>query len=158
MRFLKDAILQELPHHHFDPNQKLVLFIQGLEKSIGLDKDAPYPPVLQDLNFVRDAYSQQLPHTLLFVLPDYGLTRLARFAPDFWSWRSGVFRFKASPLIRRNAFDELQKFPELPQEFILPEEQQPKIELLHRLLMEYAPTGKIIAWRVNLLFSIFTNN
>jgi tetratricopeptide (TPR) repeat protein len=52
-----------------------------------------YPPVLQDLNFVRDAYKTSVPHPILFFLPDYAITRLAKFAPDFWAWRSAVFRF-----------------------------------------------------------------
>jgi hypothetical protein len=45
-----------------------------------------------------------VPHPLLFVLPDYAITRIAKFAPDFWAWRSGVFLFRTVPAIRDSAF------------------------------------------------------
>ncbi|MGB3421444.1 MAG: hypothetical protein WBA52_13635 [Dolichospermum sp.] len=92
LRFLRDEIIKELPKIEREANKKLVLIIQGLEKSIDIAGD--YPPVLQDLNFVRDAYKRTVPHPILFILPNYSINRLARFAPDFWDWRSGVFRFK----------------------------------------------------------------
>ena len=92
LRFLRDEIVKKLPKIEKEANKKLVLIIQGLEKSIGVYGE--YPPFLQDLNFVRDAYKKTVPYPILFVLPDYAINRLAKFAPDFWAWRSGVFRFK----------------------------------------------------------------
>lgn len=74
-----------------ESDKKLVLIITGLENSIGRNKE--YPSVLQDLNFVRDAYVADVPHPILFFLPDYALTRLAKYAPDFWAWKRGVFCF-----------------------------------------------------------------
>jgi hypothetical protein len=70
------------------------LTIGFLEVSFGTDELSEYPPVLQDLNFVRDAYSTSVPYPILFVLPDYAITRIAKYAPDFWAGRSGVFTFK----------------------------------------------------------------
>ena len=72
-------------------DRKLVLVVQGLEATIGTDGVGAYPPVLQDLNFIRDAYRQSVPHPLLFVLPDYAITRVSQYAPDFWAWSSGLF-------------------------------------------------------------------
>ncbi|MFM7368838.1 MAG: hypothetical protein ACKO2Z_13825 [Sphaerospermopsis kisseleviana] len=63
LRFLRDVIIQELPKVEKEANKKLVLIIQGLEKSIGLSGE--YPPVLQDLNFVRDAYKKTVPNPFL---------------------------------------------------------------------------------------------
>ena len=71
-------------------DKKLVLIIQGLEKSIG--KNGDYPPVLQDLNFVRDAFTNSVPYPIVFFLPDYAIARVVKFAPDFWAWKSGFFR------------------------------------------------------------------
>lgn len=92
LRFLRDEIIKILPKVQVKKNKKLVVIIRGLENSIGIFGD--YPPVLTDLNFVRDAYKTSLPHPVLFILPDYAISRLAKFAPDFWDWRSGVFQFK----------------------------------------------------------------
>jgi hypothetical protein len=100
LRFLRDEIVRRLSEIARNGEKKLALFVRGLEKSIGVVGD--YPPVLQDLNFVRDAYKISVPHPLLFILPDYAITRIAKFAPDFWAWRSGVFLFRTVPAIRES--------------------------------------------------------
>ncbi len=92
-RFLREALMQQIGRINTD--KKLVLIIQGLEAAIGTDRVGAYPPILQDLNFVRDAYRWSVPHPLLFVLPDYAIRRMGQYAPDFWSWKSGLFYFKA---------------------------------------------------------------
>lgn len=90
LRFLKDKLLQELNRYRIKKNKKLVLIIKGLENNIKeLEK---YPAILQNLNFVRDAYKKDIPHPILFILPKYAITSLATFAPDFWAWRSGLFK------------------------------------------------------------------
>ncbi|MHC5718181.1 MAG: tetratricopeptide repeat protein, partial [Nostoc sp.] len=138
LRFLRDQIVNILPTIEIEPNKKLVLIVQGLEKSIGVYGD--YPPVLQDLNFVRDAYKRTVPHPILFVLPDYALTRLAKFAPDFWAWQSGMFRFQTPQVTKDHAINETQNTERIINR-LQPPEKQERIDLLHRLLMEYKPTG-----------------
>ena len=95
LRFLRNAILEALPPIDPQINKKRVVVVRGLEQSIGVMGD--YPPMLQDLNFIRDDLVTSLPYPLLLCLPDYAITRLARYAPDFWVWKSGVFRFNSSP-------------------------------------------------------------
>ncbi|MEA5530559.1 tetratricopeptide repeat protein, partial [Dolichospermum sp. UHCC 0684] len=137
LRFLRDAIIQGLANIEKEANKKLVLIIQGLEKSIGVFGE--YPPFLQDLNFVRDAYKKTVPYPILFILPDYAINRLAKFAPDFWAWRSGVFRFKTLEKTRENAITQtLESNIEIDR--IEPQEKQERIEILQSLLMEYKPT------------------
>ncbi|MDF5739680.1 tetratricopeptide repeat protein, partial [Nostoc sp. S13] len=142
LRFLRDEIIKILPTIEAERsrgfNKKLVLIVLGLEKSIGVYGD--YPPVLQDLNFVRDAYKRTVRHPILFILPDYALTRLAKFAPDFWAWQSGMFRFKTPQVTKDYAINEAQN-PERIIDRLEPPEKQERIDLLHRLLMEYKPTG-----------------
>ncbi|WP_257236662.1 tetratricopeptide repeat protein [Nostoc sp. 'Peltigera malacea cyanobiont' DB3992] len=140
LRFLRDELVQQLAKITKETNKKLVLLIRNLEKSIGVFGD--YPPVLQDLNFVRDSYRKTVPHPLLFILPDYAISRLAKFAPDFWAWKSGLFRFKTTEVTRDTAIANtlntdinIERLPTL--------EQQERIDLLHSLLMEYHPTGEI---------------
>ena len=139
LRFLRDAIIQELAKIEKEANKKLVLIIQGLEKSIGVFGE--YPPFLQDLNFLRDAYKKTVPYPILFILPDYAINRLAKFAPDFWAWRSGVFRFKTLEKTRENAITQtLESNIEIDR--VEPQEKQERIEILQSLLMEYKPTGE----------------
>ncbi len=137
LRFLRDAIIQELAKIEKEVNKKLVLIIQGLEKSIGVYGE--YPPFLQDLNFVRDAYKKTVPYPILFVLPDYAINRLAKFAPDFWAWRSGVFRFKTLEKTRENAISQTLN-ADRKIDRVEPKEKRERIEILQRLLMEYKPT------------------
>ena len=144
LRYLLDALQERLAKLHTLPNadQKLVLFIQGLEAAIGTDGVGAHPPLLQDLNFVRDAYRQRVPHPLLFVLPDYALTRVSKYAPDFWAWQSGLFRFK-TPL---QTVEQLKAdIPNRPLPYIASAENQAQIEQLKQLLMELNPSGKLIA-------------
>jgi tetratricopeptide (TPR) repeat protein len=73
---------------------KRIVLVKGLENSIGMFGD--YPPVLQDLNFVRDALADSVQYPVLFCLPGYAINRVIKYAPDFWSWKSGVFEVKCS--------------------------------------------------------------
>ncbi|GAB4383242.1 MAG: hypothetical protein Kow00121_44780 [Elainellaceae cyanobacterium] len=140
LRRLREGLIQRIERIQTD--KKLVLLILGLEVAIGTDGVGAYPPILQDLNFVRDAYRQSLPHPLLFVLPDYAITRVSKYAPDFWAWQSGVFRFKTSEQqveqLKTEAFEQ-----PLPQ--IASSDNQAQIDQLKQLLMELHPTGKPIA-------------
>lgn len=77
------------PHEATRP--KLAIFVYGLERSIP-SREA-YPPLLSALNLKRELFRQEVPHPLLLWLPDYALTALARKAPDFWAWRSGLYEF-----------------------------------------------------------------
>jgi len=138
LRFLRDEIIKILPKIGIKTNKKLVLIVRGLEKSIGVFGD--YPPVLQDLNFVRDSYKKTVPHPILFILPDYAISRLAKFAPDFWAWSSGVFRFHTPEVTKEYAIDKTLN-SEKTIDRLQPPEKQERIDLLHRLLMEYCPTG-----------------
>ena len=140
LRFLRDEIVKILPTVQLEPNKKLVLIIRGLENSIGMFGD--YPPVLTDLNFVRDGYKTSVPHPVIFILPDYAITRLAKFAPDFWDWKSGVFQFKTDQSTRDNAFAQVFDSGQAPVWKLDPPEKQERIDLLHRLLMEYNPSGQ----------------
>ena len=139
LRFLRKALMQRIKRIQTD--KKLVLLIQGLEVAIGTGGVGEYPPILQDLNFVRDAYRQSAPHPLLFVLPDYAITRISKFAPDFWAWKSGLFTFKTSEQnleqLKVDAFES-------PAVWIASGENQAQIEQLNRLLMELRPSGRPI--------------
>ncbi|MGI9107474.1 MAG: tetratricopeptide repeat protein [Pyrinomonadaceae bacterium] len=71
--------------------QKIVFFVYGLEHAI--PSSDVYPPALSSFNLNRELYRQDIPCPLVLWLPDYALTALARGAPDFWAWRSGLYEF-----------------------------------------------------------------
>ncbi|MEH2368706.1 tetratricopeptide repeat protein [Nostoc sp.] len=133
LRFLRDEIIRDLKETNLEPDKKLVLIVIGLEKSIGLSGE--YPPVLQDLNFVRDAFTNSVPHPILIFLPDHALTRLAKYAPDFWAWRKGVFYFQTVQSTQELAIEKTIESERILGSLDLPERQE-RIDLLERLLME----------------------
>ncbi len=135
LRFLRDELVSCLAELMLDPNRKLVLLVSGLEQSIAMYGDAP--PVLKDLNFVRDAYRDSLPHPLVLILPRGALSRLARFAPDFWAWQSGLFLFKTPPQQLEAAHSRLFVFNNLDRHKRRPSDLPERLDLLQRLLMEY---------------------
>jgi len=126
--------LASLPRQN---DKKLVLVLRGLENAIEVVGD--YPQFLVDLNFVRDAYARIVPHPVVFVLPDYALTRVANFAPDFWVWKSGVFKFKTSKETMNFAEAKTIDSNRILGNYLKPEKQE-RIDLLHRLLMEANPS------------------
>jgi len=75
-----------------------VIFISGLEFSIPFDD--PNAPMLSELNLGRELFRRDAPYPILFWLPDYAITAVARYAPDFWSWRSSVFEFESDEHLR----------------------------------------------------------
>ena len=137
LRLLQE-LMARLRDLQIEKGKKLVLVLRGLENAIAVVGD--YPKFLVDLNFVRDGYIKNVPHPVVFVLPDYAITRFAQFAADFWAWRSGVFRFKTSQETKDFAeakiFDSGRNYGS----YLKPEKQE-RIDLLHRLLMEANPSG-----------------
>lgn len=83
----------EAAHTLRERGNKPALFVYGLEHSI--PSGDPNPAILAHLNLLRELFRRDLPCPLVIWLPDYALTLLARGAPDFWAWRSGVYEFPA---------------------------------------------------------------
>ncbi|MEM9264875.1 MAG: tetratricopeptide repeat protein [Cyanobacteria bacterium P01_F01_bin.13] len=142
LQYLLEEIKTALKQIERDNSKKLVLLLVGTENAIGVIKE--YPPFLTDLNFVRDVYPRQVPHPMVFVLPDYAVSRLARYAPDFWSWMSGGFKFRTArqrvEILQTQALRNDRLFTSNTQPV-----KQERIQQLKSLLTEYAPSGQEIA-------------
>jgi tetratricopeptide (TPR) repeat protein len=95
------------------------LFISGLEKSLdpyvksgygGLgdyyNKDT-VPRVLGHLNLQRERFRDDFPFCLIFFLSAFGIKYIARRAPDFFDWRSGLFEFVADVAVLDQLTQEL---------------------------------------------------
>jgi tetratricopeptide (TPR) repeat protein len=139
LRFLRDELVASLTKIKIAPNKKLILLITGLEKSLGILEE--YPSVLTNLNFVRDDLRTSVPHPILLFLPDYALTRLAKYAPDFWAWNRKVFCFKTNRSNSLRSSDNTIFSAKFINNLELPAKQE-RIELLLHLLSEYNSFGK----------------
>ncbi len=119
-------------------DKKLVLIVRGLEKSIRATGD--YPPVLTNLNYARDNFPAAIPHPVIFLLPDYAVTRIAQFAPDFWAWTAATFKFQTTQTVLNRAIDriyrDLRSDSGIARTYA-PPERSDRIDLLERLLHEY---------------------
>ena len=136
LRFLKDTLEAKIrPLSLLKPKKRIIL-VKGLENAVGLFGD--YPPLLQDLNFVRDAWLESVPYPVLFCLPSYAINRLIQFSPDFWSWKSGVFRIAVS----QERSDEASIYALHARQMIgnaSQLEREERIKLLEKLAQEFDP-------------------
>jgi tetratricopeptide (TPR) repeat protein len=134
LHFLLSELKIEVAAIEREPEKKLVLIIRGLEKSIRTTGD--YPNVLANLNYARDSFTVAIPHPIIFLLPDYAVTRFALFAPDFWAWTAATFKFQTTQVVLDQAIEQYQIDPGIRRTYAKPERRD-RIELLERLLQEY---------------------
>jgi tetratricopeptide (TPR) repeat protein len=87
---LRRAVLQSIDTDKAVGTGKRAIMVFGFEHLVPSEGPAP---VLDELNQSRDLFPEDIASPFLIWLPDYALTRLAKEAPDFWGWRSGVFEF-----------------------------------------------------------------
>jgi tetratricopeptide (TPR) repeat protein len=85
---LRRSVLEALNKQSSSGKRAIMVF--GFEHSVPSHGPAPS---LDELNMSRDSFPGSFSDPVMIWLPDYALTRLAREAPDFWGWRSGVFEF-----------------------------------------------------------------
>ena len=119
-----------------------VLFIRGLEYSIFEYEDKEFgdiskrsqskvyggswagvPPVLAKLNMQRELFRDRFPHIcFVFLLPHFAIDYFIRRAPDFYDWKSGIYRFKTdiedlrSQLVEICHLDSYEKYTQLTRE------------------------------------------
>jgi tetratricopeptide (TPR) repeat protein len=139
LEFVLSGIKEELAKVTLDPDKKPVLLVVGLERSIGYVNTGKTPGVIANLNFARNLFPKQLPYPIIFFLPDYALTRLARGAHDFWAWTSASFQFRSSRQSVTQTYQQTLSEQRLFTSDNKPVKQE-RIDRLQRLLMQYAPT------------------
>lgn len=67
------------------------LFVHGLESLFDLARGAS--PAVEMFNFNRAFGRLHVPFPLVFWAPEFAIREFAWRAPDFWSGRSGIYRF-----------------------------------------------------------------
>ena len=101
----QDLLAVAEPVASYAISRKYALFVTGLEISIPYQQ--PNARLLAELNLGRDSFRHDTPCPLILWLPDYALTAVARYTPDFWAWRSGVFEFAAADAERGLAIQQI---------------------------------------------------
>ncbi len=71
---------------------KSSVFVYGLEHS--LEGITAPNQLLGALNMEREWFPRDIPHPIIFWLPSSAIDCVARFAPDFFAWRSGIYNFE----------------------------------------------------------------
>jgi tetratricopeptide (TPR) repeat protein len=99
-------LIEELP----DRTQINILFITGLEysfyeyeqekRAIGWESKDIYsyswrgvPPILINLNQQRERFRDNFQICFVFLMPKFAIDYFIQLAPDFFDWRSGLFKF-----------------------------------------------------------------
>ena len=132
------AVAVAEPRSPYSACPPLALNVYGLEAS--LRSDTPHPPLLAHLNLARERY-RELGCPLVLWLPDYALTRLAREAPDFWAWRSGVFEFIPEAEMAESALRQMAYEPDLVTSSLDAAAKRERLALLEQLLADYRLLG-----------------
>ena len=133
------AVAVAEPQAPYSACPPLALSVYGLETS--LRSDTPHPPLLAHLNLARERY-RELGGPLVLWLPDYALTRLAREAPDFWAWRSGVFEFAPEAEMAASALRQMAYEPGLVTSSLNAAAKRERLALLEQLLADYRLLGE----------------
>lgn len=88
-----------------DKDEIDILFIIGIEKSLeayikpGYGGQGDYykldsvPRILSHLNLQRERFRDSFNILFVFIVPEFAYKYFIRRAPDFFDWRSGVFKF-----------------------------------------------------------------
>lgn len=119
---------------------KLALSVSGLEYSISSPE--AHPPILSHLNLNRELFRQRVPVPILIWVPDYALTAIARQAPDFWAWRSGLYEFAPKPLRADKILEPTYDQRPAALFNLSQSEKREKLNMLKGLLADYEELGE----------------
>ena len=150
-------LIEELPNR----DRINVLFVQGLEyslyeyeqekKDLGWESKDIYsyswrgvPPVLITLNQQRERFQENFKICFVFLLPKFAIDYFIQRAPDFFDWRSSLFKLSMDRELlqlesmkacseRRNREDYLA---------LTPQERKRELMSIQNLIDEHEPTSE----------------
>jgi tetratricopeptide (TPR) repeat protein len=113
------------------------ILVSGLEYSLPTAADAAKTEFIANLNASRNSFPQTIPCPLVLFVPEYVLTAIAQGAPDFFSIRSGLFFFAATPgetidTLRSLTSDNVAWLADLSKQ-----EKQARVTAIQNLLADY---------------------
>ena len=131
-----DHLLDELRNRLTEPSSDAV-FVSGLEYSLPTAADAYRTPLVGNLNAARNSFSLFVPCPLVLWVPEYVLTAIMRGAPDFFSVRSGVHYFAATPQETAASAESLTAEEEWQAASLSLAEKQERIASIEDMLEDY---------------------
>src|SRR5205823_625443 len=108
-----------------------------LEYSLPIAADAEKTEFIANLNAARNSFPQIIPCALVLFVPEYVLAAIAHGAPDFFSIRSGVYFFAATPSETADIFTSLNSEKTATIEDMPLQEKQARITAIQNLLADY---------------------
>ncbi len=111
------------------------LFVYGLERSIRSERE--FSPLVANLNVSRNLFPRHISHSLVFWLPAFAITAIMRGAPDFFSWRSSLFRFPSPPEVLAHASQDALDDEATVVFNLTLEEKKERITVIENLLADY---------------------
>jgi len=135
---LLDELIPLLPEH----KDARALFIYGLEHSIRSDRE--FSPMVANLNMSRNLFPRHISCPVVIWLPVYAITAVMRGAPDFFSWRSGLFQFPSPSGVLTQVSQNALSGDVLAIINLTLEEKKGRIAVIEDLLADYEslPTDK----------------
>ena len=123
---LSDGNVYKRVQEKLAANPVNILFIEGLEQSLYAYEDTKrhlgwssqeiysyswkgVSPVMVNLNQQRENFRDSFDTCLVFLIPPFLTNYLIRRAPDFFDWRSGLFRFPGQREERETRFQQLSQ-------------------------------------------------
>ncbi|HEY0078159.1 MAG TPA: tetratricopeptide repeat protein [Pyrinomonadaceae bacterium] len=129
---LLDALRERLPSSAPD-----ALLVSGLEYSLPVAAEAPTTPFIANLNASRNSFPEVIPYPLVLWIPEYVLNAIILAAPDFFSIRSGVYFFAATPGETMEVADSLTSGAEFTLYDLTHAEKLERIRAIENLLADY---------------------
>jgi tetratricopeptide (TPR) repeat protein len=113
-----------------------VIFVTGLEHS--MERDAPEKsPFIVNLNHSRNGFGKFVHCPLVLWLPEFVVNAVAHGAPDFFSVRSGLYYFIATPDAARPMIEQ-HLSPEIYETYSMPlDEKRERIASIENLLNDF---------------------
>lgn len=139
---LLSIIPEKVPSYCFrgagtkDTKNHPVLFIFGAEEAIASDAETRRL-FFDSLNWQRDKLRETIACPLVIWLPEFVLRILALEAPDFWSWRSGVYYLEPEPIWILKDTEELFKGGTSEYDVLTYQEKIRRLQQFKALLEDY---------------------
>lgn len=99
------------------------------------DLEASLPDVAGYANLQREQFAE-VPHAEVFWVTEHGLRQIGTLAPDFWSWRSGVFDLRSNQA--ESSFQVMQSVLAEPLNFRDRGDLDRQISMYQGLIQEYS--------------------
>lgn len=120
------------------------VFVSGIEYSLPVAAEAYATPFVANLNAARNSFPRVVSSPLVLWIPEYVLAAFMLGAPDFFSVRSGVYYFAATPGETMETANALTAGTSTDADNLSLAEKQERVEAIKILLADYEalPAGQ----------------